>query len=130
MRVVQMPVHEIVDMAVMRHRLVSAAGTMDVARFMTWTAGIRRAGDWVRLRHRPDIHHRRRPCHHLRTKGLRAVKELARSCDWTRSFDFAQDEVSSPSRRLLDFNSFESAAVIDHRHGRRAFASLEDAENP
>jgi len=51
MRVVQMPIHEIVDMAVMRHRLVSAAGTMDMARFMTGTAMIRRAGVWVRLRH-------------------------------------------------------------------------------
>ena len=51
MRVVEMPIDEIVDMAVMRHRLVSAAGTMDVARLMAGTAVIRRAGVRVRLRH-------------------------------------------------------------------------------
>jgi hypothetical protein len=51
MRMVQMPIHEIVDMTVMRHGLVSAAGTMDMARLMTGTAVIRRAGIRVRLRH-------------------------------------------------------------------------------
>ena len=51
MRVVQMPIDEIVDMALMRYRLVSAAGTMDMAGFMTGTAMIRRAGVGVGLRH-------------------------------------------------------------------------------
>jgi hypothetical protein len=51
MRMVQVPIHEIVDMIAMRHGLVSAAGTMDMARLMAGTAVIRRAGVWVRFRH-------------------------------------------------------------------------------
>jgi hypothetical protein len=51
MGMVQMPFDEVVDMIAMRHGLVSAARTMDMARLMASAAVIRRASIRVRLRY-------------------------------------------------------------------------------
>jgi hypothetical protein len=51
MGMMQMPFHEVVHMVAMRHRLVSAARTMDVAGLMPSTAVIRRASVRVCLRY-------------------------------------------------------------------------------
>jgi hypothetical protein len=48
---VQMPFHKIVDMIAMRHRLVSAAGTMNMAGLMAGTTVSRGAGIRIGLRH-------------------------------------------------------------------------------
>jgi hypothetical protein len=53
-RVMQMPIHEIIDMIAVRHGLVPAARTMNMARLMTGAAMFRRADIRVRLRH---LHH-------------------------------------------------------------------------